>query len=344
MASIRPFGVMPDGTAVEEVTLRAGKLSCSILTYGGAVRTLTVPDKDGRPVDVVLGFDTLEDYHRQDKYIGALIGRYANRIGGASFSLGGKEYPLCPNDGANHLHGGREGFDKKVWKLEEAMENSLVLSLKSPDGEEGYPGTLEVRVSYTLTPQGLEIDYQSRCDRDTLCNLTNHSYFNLSGHGSGPVTSQRLQLLAGRYTPTLAGSIPTGELAAVEGTVMDLRSPTPIGEHVDDKDPQLLLAGGYDHNWVLDGWDGSLRLAAVASAPDTGVTMRVFTTMPGIQFYSGNYLDGCPAGKGGAPYARRWAFCLETQFFPDSPHHPAFPSPVLKAGATRRDKTCYYFC
>lgn len=343
MASIRPFGVMPDGTAVEEVTLRAGALSCSILTYGGAVRTLVAPDKSGRPVDVVLGFDTLEDYRRQDKYIGALIGRYANRIGGASFSLGGKEYPLCPNDGPNHLHGGSEGFDKKVWRLEEATECSLVLSLKSPHGEEGYPGNLEVRVTYTLTPQGLEIDYQSHCDRDTLCNLTNHSYFNLSGHGSGPVTEQLLELLAGRYTPTLAGSIPTGELAAVEGTVMDFRSLTPIGRHVDDGDPQLLLAGGYDHNWVLDGWDGSLRLAAVASAPDTGLTMKVLTTMPGIQFYSGNYLDGCPAGKGGAPYARRWAFCLETQFFPDSPHHPDFPSPVLKAGVTRRDRTCYYF-
>lgn len=334
---------MPDGKAAEEVTLRAGELSCSILTYGGAVRTLRVPDQNGRPTDVVLGFDSLEDYIRQDKYIGALIGRYANRIGGASFPLNGVEYPLRANDGPNHLHGGPMGFDKQLWTVEALTENTLVLTLTSPDGQEGYPGKLDIKVTYTLTECGLEIDYEAKSDRDTLCNLTNHSYFNLSGHDSGSISDQQIQVFADRYTPTGPGSIPTGELAPVEGTPMDLRVPTPIGDHVDDGFDQLTLAGGYDHNWVIKGWDGTLRPAARAWSPRTGITLEVLTTLPGIQFYSGNYLDGCPAGKGGAPYAKRWGFCLETQFFPDSPHHPAFPSSVLKKDTVYHQKTYYRF-
>ena len=338
-----PFGTMPDGTAVEAVTLERGKLSCRILTYGGAVQSLVVPGRDGNPVDVVLGFDALEDYRKQDKYIGALIGRYGNRIGGASFSLNGTEYSLAANDGENHLHGGPGGFDKQVWTVEEQAEDRLTLSLQSPDGQEGYPGNLSVQVTYTLTEAGLTIGYRAKCDRDTLCNLTNHTYFNLSGHQSGPVTGQYIQLAASRYTPTVPGSIPTGELSPVEGTPMDLREGLPIGQRVDEDFPQLAMAGGYDHNWCIDGSDGSLRLAARAWSKETGVVMETWTTQPGVQFYSGNYLDGCPAGKGGAPYAKRWGFCLETQHYPDSPHHPNFPSTVLPAGAEYRQTTEYRF-
>ena len=339
-----PFGTMPDGTEVELISLAQGALACRILTYGGAIQSLTAPDRTGEPVDVVLGFDSLEDYRAQDKYIGALIGRYGNRIGGASFSLNGREYPLAANDGdVNHLHGGLQGFDKQVWRVEALSDASLTLALDSPDGQEGYPGGLSVQVTYTLTGEGLAIDYRARSDRDTLCNLTNHAYFNLSGHGSGPVAGQVVQLFASRYTPTVPGSIPTGELSPVEGTPMDLRQGLPIGQRVDEDFPQLTMAGGYDHNWCIDGADGSLRLAARAWSGETGISMETWTTQPGVQFYSGNYLDGCPAGKGGAPYAKRWGFCLETQHYPDSPHHPNFPSTVLPAGEEYRQRTEYRF-
>lgn len=333
---------MPDGTPVEALTLRDGGCSCEIITYGGAVRTLTVPGRDG-PVDVALGFDTLEDYRVQRSYLGALVGRYANRIGGAAFRLEGTPYPLAANEGANHLHGGTAGFDKQVWTAEELTENSLLLSLFSPDGQEGYPGDLRVRVRYTLRDGALSLDYEARADQTTLCNLANHTYFNLSGHDSGPVAGQLIRIAAQRYTPTDAALIPTGELAPVEGTPMDLRRFQPIGARQDEDFAQLRIAGGYDHNWVLDGWDGSLRTAAQAWSPYTGILMEVLTTLPGIQFYAGNGMDGCPAGKGGAPYGRRWGFCLETQFFPDSPHHPNFPSAVLAAGETWHSRTVYQF-
>lgn len=343
------FGHMPDGTPVEELTLRAlgpedDRYVCRIITYGGAVRALTMPDRDGEPVDVVLGFDTLEDYMAQDKYLGALVGRYANRIGGARFTLGGTEYPLAKNDGENSLHGGAVGFDKQVWTVEEFGGSSLTLSLVSPDMQEGYPGTLSVRVTYTLSDGGLAIDYRARCDRDTVFNPTNHTYFNLSGHSSGPVTGQYIRLKASRYTPTVPGSIPTGEVAPVDGTPMDLRHAQPIGANIDDPFEQLALAGGYDHNWAIDGaGQGAIRTAAAAWSPDTGIGMNVLTSLPGVQFYAGNYLDGCPAGKGGAPYAKRWGFCLETQFYPDSPNQPGFPSCVLRAGEDHHSTTIYSF-
>lgn len=337
------FGHMPDGTAVEELTLRDGALSCSIITYGGAVRALTVPDRDGKPVDVALGFDTLEGYLEHDKYFGALVGRCANRIGGASFPLNGKNYPVAANNGSNHLHGGVTGFDKQVWTVEDLRPNTAALYLFSPDGQEGYPGDLGVRVVYTLQEGGLEIEYFAQSNEDTVCNLTNHTYFNLSGHASGPVLGQYIQLMAGKYTPTDADSIPTGEIAPVEGTPMDLRGPTLIGAHIDDPFEQLAMAGGYDHNWVIDDWDWPLRPAARAWSPDTGILLETWTTQPGIQFYSGNYLDGTPAGKGGAPYAKRWGFCLETQVFPDAPHHPNFPSATLAAGEVYHSKTIYRF-
>ena len=337
------FGHMPDGTPVELLTLRDGACACEIITYGGAVRSLTVPARDGTPVDVVLGFDALEDYRTQDKYIGALIGRYANRIGGAKFTLNGVEYPLSVNDGVNSLHGGPTGFHAQVWAVEALSENSVTLSLTSPDMHEGYPGALEVRVAYTLKDGALTLEYWAKSDRDTVCNLTNHSYFNLSGHNSGSAESQFIRLYASRYTPTGPGSIPTGELAPVDGTVMDLRRVQPIGARADEPFDQLILADGWDHNWAVDGWDGTLRPAAWAWSPDTGVAMETLTTLPGVQFYSGNFLDGCPAGKGGAPYAKRWGFCLETQYFPDSPNRPGFPSCVLRAGEEHRSATVYRF-
>lgn len=341
--NIRPFGALPDGQRVEEIVLRSADAACSILTYGGALRTLTVSDRRGRAVDIVLGYDRLEDYLVQDKYLGALIGRYANRIDDSRFVLGEREYPLRANDGKNHLHGGPVGFDKQIWTVEALSGDSLTLSLGSPDGQEGYPGNLEVQVTYTLTSGELTLDYRAVCDRDTLCNLTNHAYFNLSGHQSGPVEGQYVQIFADAYTPTDEGSIPTGAVEPVEGTPMDLRRGEKIGAHADDPFPQLTLAGGYDHNWVLSGEPGPMGLAARAWSEETGIVLETLTTLPGIQFYSGNYLDGSPAGKGGAPYARRWGFCLETQVFPDAPHHPNFPSAVLAAGEEYRQKTVYRF-
>lgn len=339
----RPFGAMPDGASVELLTLRRGALSCEIITYGGAVRALTVPDRDGRPVDVALGLDALEDYLAQDKFLGALVGRFANRIGLARFSLNGREYPLRANNGPNHLHGGPNSFGKQVWTVEALSESAVTLSLFSPDGQEGYPGNLTVRVTYTLTETGLEIDYWAQSDADTLCSLTNHTYFNLSGHQSGPVENQTIQILAQAYTPTTPDSIPTGEILPVAGTPMDLRQSQPIGDGIDAAFPQLTWAGGYDHNWVINGPPGRLRPAARATSPATGVTLEVLTTLPGVQFYTGNFLAGCPTGKGGAPYGDRWGFCLETQFFPDSPNRPNFPSPVLLGGETYQQTTIFRF-
>ncbi len=333
MPSPIPFGVMPDGTAVELYTLNAGALSCNVITFGGSLQSLRVPDRTGRPVDVLLGFDALEPYRTHGKSLGALVGRYANRIGGAKFTLNGQTYQLAANNnGVNHLHGGLVGFNQRVWTVEEAGEDRLVLSLFSPDGEEGYPGNLTVRVTYTLTEEGLTIGYRAECDRDTVCNLTNHAYFNLAGHDSGPVLDQTIQLLADSYTPTDPLSIPTGEIAPVEGTPMDLRTPGPIGARIGENFPQLLQAGGYDHNWIPNGEPGTLRPIARVFSEASGVSMEVLSTLPGVQFYTANYLDGCPAGKGGAPYANRWGFCLETQFYPDSPNHANFPSCVLRAG------------
>lgn len=337
------FGQTPDGTPVEEITLEKGALSCTIITYGGAVRSLTVPDQKGSPVDVVLGFDTLEDYMIQDKFIGALIGRYANRIGGAKFALNGVEYRLDVNDGENSLHGGTIGFDKQIWTVDQQTENSVALSLISPSGQGGYPGTLAVQVTYTLSLDGLDIEYWAKSDQDTVCNLTNHSYFNLSGCSSGSVLDQYIRLNASRYTPTVPGSIPTGELASVEGTPMDLRTVQPIGAHIDDSFAQLSMCGGYDHNWVVDRWDRTLRPIAWTWSPNTGIAMTTLTSMPGVQFYTGNVLGGAPAGKGGVVYQNRHGFCLETQFFPDSPNQPGFPSSLLKAGEEYRSKTAYHF-
>lgn len=328
-----PFGVTPGGEAVERITLNNGVLSCNILTLGAMLQSLNVPGADGAPVDVVLGCDTVANCLTVgDGYLGAIVGRYANRIARGRFTLNGKEYTLARNNGANHLHGGHTGFSTHVWTVEELAADRVTLSLLSPDGDEGYPGALKVQVTYALEGAALRIHYWAASDRDTVCNLTNHAFFNLSGHTSGDVLDQHVQIFASRYTPTDAGSIPLGTLAPVEGTPLDLRQLTPIGAHVDDPFEQLAMAKGYDHNYVLDGAQGGLRPAALAWSPRTGITMAVDTTLPGLQFYSANYLLPGSPGKGGAVYGPRHAFCLETQFFPDSPNQPAFPSAILRAG------------
>lgn len=342
-ASLTPFGKTDRGEEVSRITLSCGALTCGMITYGGALTTLTVPDRAGNSVDVVLGFDTLEGYVKQEKYIGALIGRHANRIARGVFPLDGETYHLARNDGRNHLHGGLRGFDKRVWRIEDVTTREAVLALDSPAGEEGYPGDLRVRVTYTLGEAGLKLHYEARSDADTLCNLTNHTYFNLGGHKSGTILNQTIQLFADSYTPADRESLPVGVVAEVAGSPMDLRRPTPIGERIDAAFDQLQWAGGYDHNWVVRGTPGFLRPAARACCEKTGVVLEVDTTLPGIQFYTGNYLSGVPDGKGGARYDCRCGFCLETQFFPNALACPAFPAPILRTGDTYDHTTVFRF-
>ena len=341
--SRRPFGTAPSGEAVELLTLSSGAISCEILTFGATLRALTVPDRVGNPVDVALGYETLEEYHSQDAYLGAVVGRYANRIAKGRFTLNGQDYTLAVNNGPNHLHGGIVGFSYKVWAVEELTQTRAVLTLDSPHMEEGYPGNLRVKVTYTLDDHALTLRYQAECDRDTPCNLTNHAYFNLGGQGSGSVLEQEITLFASHYTPTDPDSIPTGEVASVEGTPMDLRTPTPMGAHIEEPFVQLVQARGYDHNYVVDGQVGTQRPAARVYCRETGIEMTAETTLPGVQLYTANYLDKGRRGKNGAVYAPRHAFCLETQFFPDSPNQPSFPTTILKAGAQFDHTTRFSF-
>lgn len=336
------FGVTPAGEKVELLRLKAGRLSCAILTFGATLQSLTAPDQNGDPVDVVLGYDTLEEYMGQDAYLGAVVGRFANRIAKGRFTLNGKEYALAVNNGPNHLHGGITGFSYRVWTVEELTENKAVLTLDSPDGEEGYPGHMSVRVTYTLTGEGLELHYEAESDKDTPVNLTNHAYFNLSGQGAGDVGGHLATIFAAKYIPTDDTSIPLGQSADVAGTPMDFMTPTPLGARVDDNFDQLVLARGYDHSYVVDGDMGVLRPAAEVVSPQTGIKLTAKTTLPGVQLYTANYLSDRP-GKGGTRYAPRHAFCLETQFFPDSPNQPAFPSAILKAGEKFDHTTCFLF-
>lgn len=337
------FGETPDGRRVDLIVLDSGPARCGVLTYGGTLQFLEVPDRAGQPTDVALGFDGLEGYLGQDKFIGALVGRYANRIGGSTFTLEGVRYRLRANEGENHIHGGGEGFDKKLWEARE-IPQGVRLSLTSPHMEEGYPGRLEVSVSYLLHGTTLTIRFEAASDRDTVCNLTSHAYFNLKGQGRGKVTDHELKLFASNYTPVAdSASIPTGELAPVEGTPMDFRAPRLIGERIDQDFPQLRFGSGYDHNWAVDGSTGILRPAAQAYSAESGIAMEVDTTLPGIQFYAGNFLEGCPAGKGGAVYGNREGFCLETQFYPDSPNRPGFPQPLLRAGEKYDHTTVFRF-
>jgi aldose 1-epimerase len=340
------FGKMPDGTAIQIFTLtNQDGVQAKITNYGGIVVSLTVPDRKGAMADVVLGFDSLAGYlANAGPFFGALIGRYGNRIGHARFSLDGVEYQLDKNNGANSLHGGARGFDKRVWTPRLLTDGGLALTYLSKDGEGGYPGNLTVTVTYHLTDANeLKIDYAATTDKDTVVNLTNHAYFNLKGAGSGDVLGHQVTLNADRFTPVDSGLIPTGELRSVNSTPFDFRKATPIGARIEQNDEQLKLGQGYDHNWVLNKSGAALSLAARVEEPESGRVLEVYTTQPGIQFYTANFLDGSIKGKGGKAYGRRSAFCLETQHFPDSPNKKEFPSTVLKPGQKFVSTTVYRF-
>lgn len=350
MAESRPFGTTPSGESVDLVTLRSPSgIELDVMNYGGIVTRLLAPDRDGERADIVLGHEWLESYLAGTPYFGAIVGRYGNRIAGGRFTLEGAEHQLAVNNGPNHLHGGLVGFDKVVWTAvpySNQEEAGVVLSYVSPDGEEGYPGELSVQVTYALTAGGdLRIDYEATTDAPTIVNLTHHGYWNLAGHGAGSILDHELLLNATRFTPVDETLIPTGELRDVQGTPFDFRARTAIGARIDADDEQLAFGGGYDHNFVLDGWadDGSLSSAAILHDPVSGRTMQVLTTEPGIQFYSGNFLDGSDLGKEGVVYEQRTGLCLETQHFPDSPNQPDFPSTVLRPGDTYRSTTVYRF-
>ena len=340
-----PFGKMPDGTPVEIFTLSDGAYEARIATYGGVVVSLKVPDRSGNRADVVLGFDNLDGYVTNfngpsDAFFGAVIGRYANRIAHGTFTLDGKKYSLPLNNGENSLHGGPHGFNNVVWKAK-PIANGVELTYLSKDGEAGYPGNLSAMVRYTLIKSDLRIEYSATTDKDTVVNLTNHSYFNLAGRGN--ILNHQLTLHASRFTPVDAGLIPTGELKPVESTPFDFRKPTAVGARINADDEQLHLGHGYDHNWVLDSGGGKMAEAAEVYDPSSGRVLKVLTDQPGIQFYSGNFLDGSIKGKGGKPDELHAALCLETQHFPDSPNHPDFPTTELKPGQRYHTVTVYSF-
>lgn len=336
------WGMTPDGQTVELYTLRNSTgAEARIMNYGGVLVSLKVPDRTGALGDVVAGLDSFQDYLKPPPYFGAIIGRYGNRIGNARFTLNGVEYKLSKNDGQNSLHGGARGFDKRLWQANLVSPQSLELKYRSADGEEGYPGNLDVTVKYTLTDaNALRIDYSATTDKETVVNLTNHSYFNLAGEGD--ILAHEVTINADRFTPVDRGLIPTGELKDVTGTPFDFRAATPIGKRIEQKDQQLIFAGGYDHNWVLNRTGSGLETVAKVSDPKSGRVMEVLTTQPGLQFYTGNFLDGTLKGKG-RTYTRRSAFCMETQHFPDSPNQPSFPSTVLKPGSVYESTTVYRF-
>jgi len=344
---MKPYGKTPDGKAVEMYTLHTLKgAEARIITYGGIVVSLKMPDKSGAFGDVVLGCTSLEEYEKATTYFGALIGRYGNRIGKAQFTLDGKTYHLATNNGVNTLHGGLKGFDKVVWtaqtKEDSAVGPSLILTYTSKDGEEGFPGTLQVKAVYTLTESNeLRIDFTATTDKDTVVNLTHHSYFNLSGKGD--ILRHVVTIPAANITPVDAGLIPLGNLQPVAGTPFDFRTPTAIGARINADDAQLKLGPGYDHNWVIDKKPGELTLMARVSDPDSGRVMEVLSTEPALQFYTGNFLDGTIKGKGGWVYQQHAGFCMEPQHYPDSPNQPQFPSTELKPGQTYKNTIIYRF-
>jgi aldose 1-epimerase len=341
------FGKTPDGRQIDLYTFtNKNGLEVAVTNFGGIVVSVKVPDRNGKMADVVLGYDSLDGYINDKSYFGALVGRYGNRIAHAQFTLDGVTYKLAKNNGENSLHGGDKGFNKAVWDAKEVTSKdgpSLQLSYLSKDGEEGYPGNLKVQVVYTLTDANeLKIDYSATTDKKTVLNLTNHSYFNLAGQGNGDILSHELMIHAERFTPVDAGLIPTGELRPVAGTPFDFRKKTAIGARINADDEQLKLGKGYDHNWVLNH-TAEYSLAARAVESNSGRVLEVWTTQPGVQFYTGNFLDGTVVGKGGKAYAFRSAFCLETQHFPDSPNHPDFPTTVLKPGERYHQVTAFKF-
>jgi aldose 1-epimerase len=342
----RPFGTV-DGQPITEYTLRnAHGVTLRAMNYGGIILSLDVPDREGNLGDVVLGYDSLQDYLTSTTYFGAIIGRYGNRIANGRFTLDGKTYQLATNDGRNHLHGGVKGFDKRVWSAEpfhNAEGVGLVFHYTSPDGEEGYPGTLQVQVTYTLTDSNAVVfDFQATTDKPTPVNLTQHSYFNLTG-GSRDILGHMVTINADSITPVRQGLIPTGQILPVAGTAFDFRTPRAIGDSIAAPDPQIAFGPGYDHNWVLNGPSGGEpRLAARVYEPTSGRVMEIYTDQPGMQFYSGNFLNG-QHGKGGVIYQKHWGFAMETQHFPDSPNEPGFPSTILRPGETYHSRTIYKF-
>lgn len=330
------FGTMPDGREIycRTITSKDG-FKAEILDYGATIRSIIVPDKNGDLVDVVLGYDTLGEYFENDGYLGATIGRFGNRIRNSKFTLNGKEYQLAANDGVNHLHGGMVGFDKRVWDVAET-ENSLVYTLVSPDGEEGYPGTLKTTVAFSWVGDGLQIEYNAVCDKDTIVNLTNHSYFNLNGKGD--IHSHLLTINADTFTINDEQCVPTGEIVNVEGTAMDFRTEKAIGKDADSDEICVKLSGGYDSNYVLN----SVSPACIVRSEENGIVMKVTTTEPGVQLYTGN-MTSDRIGKNGVKFGRRCAFCLETQHYPDCVNHPEWPSCILKAGEKFNSTTTYSF-
>ncbi|MFI6740386.1 aldose epimerase family protein [Nonomuraea sp. NPDC050451] len=340
------FGTLSNGKKIDIYTLRNARgMRVRVLTYGGILQSIEVPDSGGRFANVTLGFDNLSDYVKKSPYFGCITGRYANRIAKGRFTLDGRTYQLATNDGPNHLHGGNKGFDKRVWKAQPFRRGDsvgLVLTYTSPNGEEHYPGTLRTTVVYTLTGDNkIRMDYRATTSRPTVVNLTNHAYFNLRGEGNGRILGHELQINASRYTPVDKTLIPTGKIARLGGTPLDFREPTAVGERINSRNQQIARGGGYDHNYVLDG--RGLRTAATVVEPDSGRVLEVITDQPGLQFYSGNFLDGTLRGTSGHLYPKRSGFALESQHFPDSPNHANFPSTVLRPGDVYRTTTIYAF-
>jgi aldose 1-epimerase len=340
------YGKLANGSEVDLYTLTNSQgLQAGVITYGARLVSLKTPDRAKHLDDIILGFDSLDGYLKDNPYFGAVVGRYGNRIGKGKFSLNGQEYTLAKNNGENSLHGGVKGFDKVLWTARDVSTSGapgVELTYLSPDGEEGFPGNLLAKVTYTLSDSNeLKIDYTATSDKLTVVNLTNHAYFNLSGEDD--VMNHVLTIAADKFTPVDSGLIPTGELKSVEGTPFDFRKPTPIGSRINDNDAQLKLGGGYDHNFVLNHPDGEMGLAARVSDPKSGRVMEIQTVEPGVQFYTGNFLDGSLKGKAGKVYGKRSAFCLETQHFPDSPNKPAFPSTALRQGDRYRTTTVLRF-
>jgi aldose 1-epimerase len=342
------FGSLPDGTVVKLFTLtNANGMEVRAISYGAILLSVKVPDRSGRLGDVVIGHDSIEGYLTKSRFFGAVVGRYGNRIANGKLAIDGREYQLTQNNGTNHLHGGARGFDKIVWSTEirtDPRGPSVGFSLKSPDGDEGYPGNLSAHVVYTVTAANeLIVEYSATTDKPTIVNLTQHSYFNLAGEGSGTIADHRLTIHADHITPVSTILIPTGELMPVEGTPFDFRRETAIGARIDADHPQIKLASGYDHNFVLSRNGNGLAPAVRVVEPKTGRTMDVSTTEPGLQFYTSNKLDDSFVGKSGHVYGSRSAFCLETQHFPDSPNHPNFPSTVVRPGQDYRSTTVFKF-
>ena len=341
------FGKLPDGTPVDIYTLSEAPLEARVTNYGGYLVSLKVPDRNGKSADIVLGFDDLDGYvnnntHKGTAYLGPIVGRYANRIARGTFTLDGRQYSLAINNGPNALHGGPHGFHQVIWKGR-LIPEGVELTYLSKDGEEGYPGNLNVVVGYTLSQGALTIDYSATTDKDTILNLTNHTYFNLKGAGQGDILDHDLILHASRFTWADSNLTPTGELKSVEGTPLDFRKSTRIGERIDSDYEQLRVAGGYDQNFVLDAGGRELAEAAEVYEPSSGRVMRVLTDQPGVQFYTGNFFDGTIKGKSGIAYQRRYGLCLETQHFPDSPNHPEFPTTELKPGQRFHRVTVFAF-